>query len=148
MTNLFKRFFTHKSKFLLIILCLLGMVFSYSCSCRNDSTNPNTPPPTPDGKKNFSPNVDVQSSILRVKGDSSIYGNSQIIIKFGEDNNADFTVSIDSVEDTDSTEKLTLDTSDYKRFNKSTGKFELTSGGLEKVANLKTDTKPADKKLK
>ena len=36
MTNLFKRFFTHKSKFLLIILCLLGMVFSYSCSCRND----------------------------------------------------------------------------------------------------------------
>lgn len=40
MTNLFKRFFTHKSKFLLIILCLLGMVFSYSCSCRNDSTGP------------------------------------------------------------------------------------------------------------
>ena len=40
MTNLFKRFFTHKSKFLLIILCLLGMVFSYSCSCRNETTKP------------------------------------------------------------------------------------------------------------
>ncbi|WP_432633701.1 hypothetical protein [Brachyspira sp.] len=40
MSNLFKRFFTHKSKFLLIILCLLGLTFSYSCSCRNESTGP------------------------------------------------------------------------------------------------------------
>ena len=40
MTNLFKRFFTHKSKFLLIIISLLGLAFSYSCSCRNDSTGP------------------------------------------------------------------------------------------------------------
>lgn len=36
MTNL-KRVFTHKSKFLLTILCLLGLAFSYSCSCRDDN---------------------------------------------------------------------------------------------------------------
>ena len=36
MTNLFKRFFTHKSKFLLIIISLLGLAFSYSCSCRDN----------------------------------------------------------------------------------------------------------------
>ena len=38
MTNLIKRVFTHKSKFLLTILCLLGLAFSYSCSCRNPSS--------------------------------------------------------------------------------------------------------------
>ena len=39
MTNL-KTIFKQKSKLLLIVLSLLGMIFSYSCSCRNNSTAP------------------------------------------------------------------------------------------------------------
>ena len=45
MTNL-KTIFKQKSKLLLIVLSLLGMLFSYSCSCRNNSTAPNTPEDT------------------------------------------------------------------------------------------------------
>ncbi len=31
---------THKSKISLIVLCLLGMAFSYSCTCRSSSYDP------------------------------------------------------------------------------------------------------------
>ena len=31
-----------KSKISLIVLCILGLVFSYSCNCRNNSTGPGT----------------------------------------------------------------------------------------------------------
>ena len=44
MTNrIIKKSHFAKSKILLIVLCILGLVFSYSCSCRNNSTAPNTP---------------------------------------------------------------------------------------------------------
>ena len=44
MTNLkTKKSHFAKSKILLTIICILGLVFSYSCSCRNNSTAPNTP---------------------------------------------------------------------------------------------------------
>ena len=41
MTNrIIKKSHFAKSKILLIILCILGLVFSYSCNCRNNSTAP------------------------------------------------------------------------------------------------------------
>lgn len=39
MTNL-KTILKQKSKLLLIILSIFRLIFSYSCSCRNDSTGP------------------------------------------------------------------------------------------------------------
>ena len=42
MTNLkTKKSHFAKSKISLIVLCILGLVFSYSCNCRNNSTAPN-----------------------------------------------------------------------------------------------------------
>ncbi len=84
MTNLFKRFFTHKSKFLLIILCLLGLAFSYSCSCRNESTGPkwedddkkdgNTLTGGVDndkGGKTYTPGATLSRNSIIVKSDAS-----------------------------------------------------------------------------
>lgn len=68
MTNLFKRFFTHKSKFLLIIISLLGLAFSYSCSCRD---NPVAPPPETPGGKQYTPSATLSRSLMVVKSDAS-----------------------------------------------------------------------------
>ena len=41
MTNrIIKKSHFAKSKILLTIICILGLVFSYSCNCRNNSTAP------------------------------------------------------------------------------------------------------------
>ena len=42
-----------KSKVFLTILCMLGLVFSYSCSCKNRVSNPDDTPT--DGGTNFIP---------------------------------------------------------------------------------------------
>ena len=89
MTNLFKRFFTHKSKFLLIILCLLGMVFSYSCSCRDNPYEPPPPTPTPSGNSNAF--IPIANKIYNATNSSLIASEdgttkTEIKIKFKEDN--------------------------------------------------------------
>ena len=49
MLNHNKRLIKSKSKILLLALCIFGLVFSYSCNCRNNSTAPNDGPPPPSG---------------------------------------------------------------------------------------------------
>ena len=50
MLNHNKRLIKSKSKILLLALCIFGLLFSYSCNCRNNSTAPvdDTPQKTPD----------------------------------------------------------------------------------------------------
>lgn len=109
MTNLFKRFFTHKSKFLLIIISLLGLAFSYSCSCRDNPVAP--PPSTPEGNnvdpKFFTIYTNAVTNLLVQKADGTGF-NYQPSIKFSEANNNAYTVSA-STEDTTFKNKLKYD---------------------------------------
>ena len=58
MTNL-KKTFKQKSKLFLAILCLLGIMFSYSCQCKSseDPRDPRDGTPTPE-----KPNLSVEIS--------------------------------------------------------------------------------------
>lgn len=120
MTNLFKRLFKSKSKFLLIILCLLGLAFSYSCSCRNESTGPKWE----DDDKKVDPKVftistnSVETRLVQKASDTS--GKSftyQPSIKFSEANNNAYTVDA-STEDATFKSKL--------KYDEKTGLISLT----------------------
>lgn len=158
MTNLFKRFFTHKSKFLLIIISLLGLAFSYSCSCRNETTKP---PVTGDddavGTFRASVNADGFSDTLRVNSQNQVHGNSALSIGFTGKNGANkvaFEVHITDILD-ESTDKP-LDFSDdkdngyskYIGYNSDTGALTFTKDGLNKIGELDSSTKPQDRKVK
>lgn len=89
MTNLFKRFFTHKSKFLLIIISLLGLAFSYSCSCRDNPVAPPPETPTPSGNSNAF--IPIANKIYNATNSTLIASEdgktkTDIKIKFKEDN--------------------------------------------------------------
>ena len=136
MTNLFKRFFTHKSKFLLIILCLLGMIFSYSCSCRNEATRP--PVITDDTNKQPEPTVfsvsqDTDNSSLKLIKTTSGY-NSQIKIKFKA--NADFTADY---EVSDTANKITK--ANIKSYDKSTGLITFDDATLNALTETPQNIK-------
>ncbi len=133
MSNLFKRFFTHKSKFLLIILSLLGLAFSYSCSCRD---NPYDPGPGGDDKK-VDPKVftistnSVETPLVQKASDTS--GKSftyQPSIKFIEANSNPFTVSYEVTDDTGTFTK------DKTSYDKTTGNITFTD-----LSSLTTDKK-------
>ena len=113
MRNQTKRVFTHKSKVFLTILCMLGLVFSWSCSCKNRVSNPDdtptdggTPPPPP-GTFSISEATDnVKASIVK----SSTTSISDIKIGFVSANNYAYSLTY-TVEDseTDETKKITAD---------------------------------------
>ena len=103
MTNLFKRFFTHKSKFLLIILCLLGMVFSYSCSCRNDSTGPGNDGNGGGGPKSdtwsFNPKLDLGNTYDISFGSEGDKKRDAVVSFYEPDNYEIRKIEIDEVQD-------------------------------------------------
>ena len=101
-----------KSKILLIILCLLALVFSYSCSCRNNSTGPKWEDDGEQEPTAFSVSQDANSSLKLIKTTSSY--NSQIKIKFNANTEfkADYEVS-------DTANKITK--ANIKSYDKSTG---------------------------
>ena len=126
MTNLFKRFFTHKSKFLLIIISLLGLAFSYSCSCRD---NPYEPPPTPEGngKINFATGeADGNTYLIRLS--SSGDEKDKALIKFTNDdvNN----VEIESIDS--GTTGINFENADFS-YTYSDGTLSLTEAGKNKL---------------
>lgn len=159
MTNLFKRFFTHKSKFLLIIISLLGLAFSYSCSCRNETTKP---PVTGDddavGTFRASVNADGFSDTLRVNSQNKVHGNSALSIGFTGKNGANkvaFEVHITGILDESTDSPLNFDDdkdngySKYIGYNSDTGALTFTTDGLEKIGNgLNSENEPQDRKVK
>ena len=98
MTNrIIKRVFTHKSKLLLTLLCIFGLVFSYSCGCRNESTGPGTGGDgtgnggnvtQDDGDKGqFAPTLSQSKSQLSLYANEDGTSKTNIIIEFREPNN-------------------------------------------------------------
>lgn len=161
MTNLFKRFFTHKSKFLLIILCLLGMVFSYSCSCRADKVTGGGGPEgeTDDVAGTFKASVNADGFLdtLRVNSQNKVHGNSALSILFTGKNGANkvpFEVHITDI--LDESADSPLDFSDdkdngyskYITYNTDTGALTFTGEGLKKIGGLVSTTEPQDRKVK
>ena len=67
MLNHNKRLIKSKSKILLLALCIFGLLFSYSCNCRNNSTAPvdNTEP------KVYTPATTLSRTLMVVKSDGS-----------------------------------------------------------------------------
>ena len=102
MTNLFKRFFTHKSKFLLIIISLLGLAFSYSCSCRDNPVAP-PPPETPKGDStifSLTENENTnQANNLLIYSKKLSRTNSLVIVKYEEQADHLFSGTLKILED-------------------------------------------------
>ena len=99
------------SKILLIVICIFGLLFSYSCSCKNNVTGPGNDG-LEDGKEKIT-NVDptvfsistssVETRLVQ-KADGSGF-NYQPSIKFIEANGNQFTVSYE-VTDNDTANKI------------------------------------------
>lgn len=99
-----KTIFKQKSKILLTIICIFGLAFSYSCSCRS--------PEAPKGDPTvFSISTNSVETRLVQKADGSGF-NYQPSIKFSEANGNQFTVSYEVTDEagTFKTENTTYDT--------------------------------------
>ena len=134
-----------KSKILLITLCIFGLLFSYSCSCKNRVSNPDdtptdggvTPPP---GTVSISEATDnVKASIVK----SSTTSISDIKIGFVSANDYAYSLTY-TVEDseTDETKKITAD--DFQvADNVLTAKDSVAT----KMKQVDSSTKPAVKTI-
>ena len=80
------------SKILLILLCIFGLLFSYSCSCRNKVTGPGNDG-LEDGrdtntiKSSFTATPDTMNNLLDLYIQSDNTTNSVVIIKFKSEQN-------------------------------------------------------------
>ena len=161
MTNLkTKKSHFAKSKILLTIICILGLVFSYSCNCRNNSTAPdNGDNGQIDDKGTFkaSINMDTLSDTLIVNSKSEVHNNSKLAISFTGKDGTDavgFEVRITDILD-ESTD-TPLDFSDdkangyskYVSYNSDSGALTVTKDGLAKIGALVSDNAPVDRKVK
>ena len=154
MRNQTKRVFTHKSKVFLTILCMLGLVFSWSCSCKNRVSDPNNIPPDNGIKTNDIINPDTDN---RTNG-GAVSGSYQIVVASAGDTVSttatvkflNATGTLTAIADVDATAStptgLTVDDFDYTgttlTFKKDTtdaSKYDATT--LAKVSWSGVDTK-------
>ena len=129
-----------KSKLFLIILCIFGLLFSYSCSCKNRVSNPDdtpTTPPPPPGTFSISEATDnVKASIVKT---SETIGT--IKIGFVSANNYAYTMDY-TVEDSEADESKKITKADFTKSDGNVLTFNDT--GLTKVRNsweASTDSK-------
>ena len=122
MTNS-KTIFKQKSKFLLTILCLLGLAFSYSCSCRDDGPGYGT------GGKFKVSEADNNTKSAIVK--STMSGEDLIKINLSANKEYSFTFEVNH-DETDETKKITTDD------------FTQKSGGISSKDSLATKVKAWD----
>ena len=147
MTNLIKRVFTHKSKLLLTLLCLLGLAFSYSCSCRDNSsvsTNPNI-------FRVSEANGNVKTAIVK----STTTDNTGLKLDLYSDKSFDFTYTIEDSEP-DENKKITSD--DFTKMHEGltpkeslaekVKKWETTDGPTTKTITVKFTVSAEDTTLK
>ena len=107
-----------KSKLFLIILCVFGLLFSWSCSCKNRVSNPDdtptdggTPPPPP-GTFSISEATNNVTTNFVVKTASTV---GEIKIGFVSANNYPYTLSYEVVdnEGTDDNSKILKSDTEY-----------------------------------
>ncbi len=105
-----KTIFKQKSKILLTIICIFGLAFSYSCSCRN----PNKPP---SGGGNFEPKANPSSKLSLIASEDGTT-KTQVAISFYEENSHNIkSAKVTKIVDTngnDITDKATYVFSDGK----------------------------------
>ena len=136
-----------KSKIFITILCIFGLLFSYSCSCKNNVTGPGNDG-LEDGKvTNINPDTfaikeatgNVVASIVQ-----SAKTVGDIKIAFAEANNHDYTMDYTVDDANETVEANKIDKSDFQLANKVlTAKESL----LTKVKALNTDNWPAEKTI-
>ena len=140
-----KTIFKQKSKVFLTILCMLGLVFSWSCSCKNRVSNPDdtptdggTPPPPP-GTFSISEATDnVKASIVKT---SETIGTIKIGFVSANDYAYSLTYTVEDSE-TDETKKITAD--DFQvADNVLTAKDSVAT----KMKQVDSSTKPAVKTI-
>ena len=145
MTNL-KTIFKQKSKLLLIVLSLLGMLFSYSCSCRNNSTAPNTPEDTQTNNTNAF--IPIASKIYNATNSALIASENgtqktHIKIKFDEANHTIKNATLKKMVDTNGNDLTTKAT--YSFADLSLG---FVASDLEEILkNMDSKTAPATNEL-
>ena len=152
MTNLFKRFFTHKSKFLLIIISLLGLAFSYSCSCRNDSTGPgndgnggDTTTTQNNDTNNFNPFVSQSKSQTNLIASDDGTSKTEVKIEFADKNNYDIK---NVVMKTVTGEGVDISANSEYNFKDGSYKLHIPKDDLKKVLDkMNSTTAPATNSL-
>ena len=128
-----------KSKLFITILCIFGLLFSYSCQCKNNVSDPNNIPPngtndieTTDPTVFSASLVDANSvKTLVVKSDGGF--NKEIVLKISSTNTID-TITPTAVSEND----LNL-TAESFAYAKDTGK--LTIRGIDDFKNQTGGTK-------
>ena len=142
------------SKILLIILCIFGLLFSWSCSCKNRVTGPGN-----DGLENGRPGGGQTDNDGQTKGTFSMSAStnnvvtsivkssttsiSDIKIAFTEANNHDYTMDY-TVEDSETDEAKKLTKADFQLANKVlTAKDSVAT----KVKLVDSSTGPAEKTI-
>ena len=151
-----KTIFKQKSKIFITILCIFGLLFSYSCKCRNQISDPNNIPldngitnkkPDETTPESFSVKADLQSANFMVGANNKQYGSSDIKIVLDSDGK-EYTAKIISIEDITEgkTDKLELTEGDYE-YAKDTGLVTIKESGLNKIGALNSENAPDDRKV-
>ena len=97
-----------KSKILLITLCIFGLLFSYSCQCKNNVSDPNNIPPDsglPGSGTNTDPDKDLVDGALSTTSTKVIVvaGAGDTVKTTSTIKFKNATATLKSFEDTDST---------------------------------------------
>ena len=125
-----KTIFKQKSKILLTIICIFGLAFSYSCSCRS-------PEEPPTGSGTFAPRLDLGNS-YNVSFTSAGVEKLHASVKFIEPNKYDYKAEITEV--TDGKGEITKDKIQYN----DDGTFTIETSILQALAGkLDSTDKPA-----
>ena len=132
-----------KSKLFLIILCVFGLLFSWSCSCKNRVSNPDdtptdggTPPPPP-GTFSISEATNNVTTNFVVKTASTV---GEIKIGFVSANNYPYTLSYEVVdnEGADDNSKILKSDTDYAN-----DVLTIKDTGLAKIRAIPSVDAPA-----
>ena len=137
MTNL-KTIFKQKSKLLLIVLSLLGMLFSYSCSCRNNSTAPGGGDNGGNGGGKFTVS-EAKDNIKNAIVKSSTSGEGLIKVSLSASHGYDFSITVN---DEGTEEKITAED-----FTKNPDGLTAKGSLADKVKKWTTDNGPATRTI-
>ena len=132
-----------KSKLFLIILCVFGLLFSWSCSCKNRVSNPDDTPtdggvtPPPAGTFSISEATNNVTTNFVVKTASTV---GEIKIGFVSANNYAYTLSYEVVdnEGTDDNSKILKSDTEYAN-----DVLTIKDTGLKKIRAIDSSTAPA-----